>query len=136
MESSVPQGRLMKAAAGVPMQGVKEFAMLRTIALSTVTALSLAAATPTTASDRFAFGINVGGGYPVYQPAPVYVAPRPVYVPNYGYGYGPGYGNSYYNPGFSFGYSNWGSPRRYAPYGGGYSSGYRGGYGHPHHHCH
>ena len=125
--------------------------MFRKIILSTAAALSAFTAANTQAGDRFSLGVNLGGGYPVYQPAPVVVNPYPtVYAPNYGYGsgYGSGYGYAaptyvaprYVAPSVGFGYSNWDNNRNYGrPYNGynNFNSGYRGSnshYGH-HHGC-
>jgi hypothetical protein len=123
--------------------------MLRKILFTTAAALSVFSATNSQASDRFSLGLNLGGGYPVYQPAPVVVNPYPatVYAPSYpysnygysGYGSGYGYGSTYVNPGVSFGYSNYNYRPQYRPLpsngwnnGGWNNGGWNGGYGHNH----
>ena len=109
--------------------------MLRKALFSAAAALSMFSVANVEASDRFSLGLNLGGAYPVYQPAPVIVNPYPTYVsPGYGYspsyGYGSGYGYGYVNPGMSFNYSNY-NYRPVRPYGG-----YRGpSHHHGHSHC-
>src|SRR5262245_58509773 len=118
--------------------------MLRKALFSTAAALSMFSVANAEASDRFSLGVNLGGSYPVYQPAPVIVNPYPTvvspgygYPPNYGYGnygYGGGYGSyGYVNPGVSFGYSSYNAYRPVRPYN---YSGYRGPiHNHGHNHC-
>jgi len=116
--------------------------MFRKTLLSAAAALSMFSVANVEASDRFSLGLNLGGAYPVYQPAPVIVNPYPtVYAPSYGYtpsyGYGNAYGNSYgnnygnygyANPGMNFNYSNYNTYRPVRP---SYSNNH---YGH-HHFC-
>lgn len=113
--------------------------MLRKALFSTVAALSMFSVANVNASDRFSLGLNLGGAYPVYQPAPVVVNPYPTVMgPTYGYAPSYGYGNyGYLNPGVSLGYSNWNyRPPVARPYYGGGYGGYGGGfnnhYGHNH----
>jgi hypothetical protein len=119
------------------LKDVKESAMLRKALFSTAAALSMFSVANAEASDRFSLGVNLGGAYPVYQPAPVIVNPYPTvvspgygYSPNYGYG---GYGyNNYVNPGVSFGYSSYNNYRPVRPYNYGPYRGPVGHYGHNH----
>lgn len=118
--------------------------MLRKALFAAAAAVSMFSVANVEASDRFSLGLNLGGGYPVYQPAPVIVNPYPtVYPQNYGYtpsyGYGSSYGNyGYANPGVSFNYSN--GYNSYRPVRPSYNSNnFRGSshqYGHLHHHDH
>jgi hypothetical protein len=107
---------------------------------SAAAALSMFSVANVEASDRFSLGVNLGGGYPVYQPAPVIVNPYPTVVaPSYGYGYSPGYnyggygGYGYGSPGVGFNYSNYNAYRPVRPY----SYGNRAPVRHHdhHHHC-
>ncbi|QDT56169.1 hypothetical protein Pan44_42210 [Caulifigura coniformis] len=93
--------------------------MFRKTLLSAAAALSMFSVANVEASDRFSLGLNLGGNYPVYQPAPVIVNPYPtVYAPSYGYttpGYGYGGAYGYVNPGVSFNYSNYNAYRPVRP---------------------
>ena len=108
--------------------------MLRKAMFSAAAALSMFSVANVEASDRFSLGLNFGGGYPVYQPAPVIVNPYPSpYTPNYGYGSGYGTGYGYSNPGVNFNYSNYNSYRPVRPRYDDYRAPVRH-HGH-HHHC-
>jgi hypothetical protein len=128
----------MISECGHTLRDVKGSAMLRKALFSAAAALSMFSVANVEASDRFSLGLNLGGNYPVYQPAPVIVNPYPTVVnPSYGYGYQPSYGYGSYgygNPGVNFNYSNYNAyrPVRQPNY-----SGYRGPVRHHdhHHHC-
>ena len=122
----------MISERGHTLRDGKGSAMLRKALFSAAAALSMFSVANVEASDRFSLGVNLGGGYPVYQPAPVIVNPYPSVSPGYGYspnyGYGAGYG--YGSPSVGFNYSNY-NYRPVRQY-----SGYRGPvHHHGHSHC-
>jgi len=139
--SAMPRRLVNSDPRGRSTTDVKESAMFRKAMFSAVAAVSMFSVGNVEASDRFSLGLNLGGSYPVYQPAPVVVSPYPTVVaPSYGYTPNYGYNNynyGYANPGVSFNYSNYNAYRPVRPYNtSSYNYNHRPPmHGHGHNHC-